>query len=265
MVLADSGEYGSLVHSRGLSINSRGVCGFHPYYYDYDIDLFHQQMDARIAELTAGLEGKSDWEKSKILHDRMCEIVTYDMVGYHQSAIGSLLQGYSVCAGYARGYQMLLQAVGIPCFYVVGTADNGVGIGGHAWNLVMLDGEWCYTDVTWDDTDYVFEDGSHWIVNTYLNVDYDFISQNHFARDEDFDLDAYLPKGKKPVIEIVYGDVNGDSEINNRDLVLMQQYLNGWNVTVDADACDCNADGEINNRDLVLFQQYLNGWNVTLG
>jgi hypothetical protein len=60
------------------------------------------------------------------------------------------------------------------------------------------------------------------------------------------------------------GDLNADGDINNRDLVLLQQYLNGWDVTIDSAACDVTADGDINNRDLVLLQQYLNGWDVTL-
>ena len=62
-----------------------------------------------------------------------------------------------------------------------------------------------------------------------------------------------------------YGDANGDGAVNNRDLAMMQQYINGWKVIVDEDACDVNVDGAINNRDLALLQQYINGWDVTLG
>ena len=38
-----------------------------------------------------------------------------------------------------------------------------------------------------------------------------------------------------------------------------------WDVTIDAAAGDCNNDSEINNRDLALLQQYINKWDVTLG
>jgi hypothetical protein len=64
---------------------------------------------------------------------------------------------------------------------------------------------------------------------------------------------------------VLYGDANGDGKVNNRDLGLLQQYLNDWNVTVDPAACNVNGDGRVNNRDLGLLQQYLNDWNVTLG
>lgn len=57
---------------------------------------------------------------------------------------------------------------------------------------------------------------------------------------------------------VVYGDVNGDGNINNRDLGLLQKYLNGSDVTVDELAADLNADGKLNNRDLGLLQKLLN-------
>lgn len=60
------------------------------------------------------------------------------------------------------------------------------------------------------------------------------------------------------------GDVNEDGKVNIRDLGLVQQSLNGWNVTLNTDAADVNRDGKVNIRDLGLIQQYLNGWNVEL-
>ena len=59
------------------------------------------------------------------------------------------------------------------------------------------------------------------------------------------------------------GDVNGDGTVNAPDLILLRQYLAGWNVTVASG--DCNGDGSCNAPDLILLRQYLAGWNVTLG
>lgn len=53
------------------------------------------------------------------------------------------------------------------------------------------------------------------------------------------------------------GDVNGDGKINNRDLGCIQQYLNGWNVSVEEGA-DVNGDSKVNNRDMGELQQMLN-------
>ncbi len=60
------------------------------------------------------------------------------------------------------------------------------------------------------------------------------------------------------------GDANGDGKVNVRDLGLLQQHLNGWDVTLEEIACDVNADGKVNVRDLGLLQQHLNGWDVEL-
>lgn len=65
---------------------------------------------------------------------------------------------------------------------------------------------------------------------------------------------------------ILYGDVNGDGKVNNRDLGLLQRYLNeDTTVTVNAEAADVKYDGKVNNRDLGLLQQYLNDYPVHLG
>lgn len=54
------------------------------------------------------------------------------------------------------------------------------------------------------------------------------------------------------------GDVNGDGNLNNRDLALLQKYLNEWPVTVNEAGADVNGDGEYNNRDLSALQKILN-------
>ena len=60
------------------------------------------------------------------------------------------------------------------------------------------------------------------------------------------------------------GDLNADGKVNVRDLGLLQQHLNGWEVTLDETAADVTGDGKVNVRDLGLLQQYLNGWDVEL-
>ncbi len=61
------------------------------------------------------------------------------------------------------------------------------------------------------------------------------------------------------------GDINGDSNINNKDLGLLMQYLNAWDVEIVLSAADVNCDGNVNNKDYGLLMQYLNGWDVDLG
>ena len=60
------------------------------------------------------------------------------------------------------------------------------------------------------------------------------------------------------------GDINSDGKVNMKDLVLLQQYLNNWDVTIDERAANVNGDNKINMKDLVLLQQFLNNWDVEL-
>lgn len=107
---------------------------------------------AKVNALTQGLSG-SDYDKAKTLHDRLIDTVAYMSTSNDQNAYGALVEGKAVCNGYARAYQHLMLKAGIPAWYVSGTSINpstSTPIG-HAWNLVKLDGQWYYTDVTWDD------------------------------------------------------------------------------------------------------------------
>ena len=90
----------------------------------------------------------SDYEKVKYVHDKLLGKVTYNKdAALNQSAYSALVNGQTVCAGYARAYQYLLQQLGIPCYYCTGYSGAD-----HAWNIVKLYGDYYNVDVTWDDT-----------------------------------------------------------------------------------------------------------------
>ena len=91
----------------------------------------------------------SDIEKEKFIHDALAQMAEYDMnAPYNQVAYSTIENGRTVCAGYARAFQMLMIELGIPCYYCTGYAGEA-----HAWNIVLLDGKYYNVDLTWDDTD----------------------------------------------------------------------------------------------------------------
>lgn len=168
---------------------------FYSWFYDWGLTAeMEAEVNQRVAELTADLYDKSDFDKCRILYERLIEENHYDYGTYHQTAYGALIEDKSVCAGYGRAYQLLLQTVGIPCLYVTGLADNGYETGGHAWNLVKLNGYWYYCDPTWDD----FDDASIAIRYAYFNIPYAQISNDHFL-DEGYDL--WVPKETAPAAD----------------------------------------------------------------
>lgn len=63
------------------------------------------------------------------------------------SSYGALVDGYSVCAGYAKAYTLLLRACDIDAKYVVGKSYGY----GHGWTCAKIAGDFYAFDVTWDD------------------------------------------------------------------------------------------------------------------
>lgn len=126
---------------------------FTPGYYVFsNLTTAKNQYNTKVQSLTSGLTG-SDYDKAKTLHDRLIQAVTYTSSPNDQNPYGALVEGKAVCNGYARAYQHLLQTAGIPAWYVRGSSTNPTtgNPEDHAWNLVKLDGQWYYTDITWDD------------------------------------------------------------------------------------------------------------------
>ncbi len=100
-------------------------------------------------DILSGAKGlNSDYEKEKYVHDKLLSKVTYNSeAALSQSAYSALVNGQTVCAGYARAYQYLMQQLGIPCYYCTGYSGEN-----HAWNIVKLTDGFYNVDVTWDDT-----------------------------------------------------------------------------------------------------------------
>lgn len=81
----------------------------------------------------------------------------------------------------------------------------------------------------------------------------------------DFENELFgVENGNVEIIDYIPGDVNNDGIVNLKDVASLQQYLSGWQISVNTDAGDTNGDGSINLKDVALLQQYLSGWQVKL-
>ncbi len=119
------------------------------------------------------------YEKEKMVHDILIERITYDLgAEMNQSAYSAMVNGRTVCAGYARAFQYLLQQLGIPCYYCTGYAGEN-----HAWNIVSLEDGFYNVDVTWDDTEGA---GSNYDYFNQTDQDY---ADTHVRKE----LSVYLP------------------------------------------------------------------------
>lgn len=131
--------------------------------FTYDLPVDHQLITAGVAMSIAGEAAGTACERARYLHDELCAMTAYADGTNAHNAFGALREGSAVCEGYAKAYALLCRMSGIPCSMVTGKAqDRAAGEWvGHSWNLVELDGETVWTDVTWDDQ----ETCSHWYLN----------------------------------------------------------------------------------------------------
>lgn len=131
-----------------------------------------QSDSPEVLELAAKItEGaRSDLERSKLIHDFVAGEIAYDTEAYFSGTYVSapadastvLRRRMSVCQGYSNLTAALHRAVGIRAKVVTGTAisvfngsDASAAQGtnkpcNHAWNEVLVNGNWIALDTTWD-------------------------------------------------------------------------------------------------------------------
>lgn len=123
---------------------------------------------------------ESDYEKEKYVHDAVITLADYDESvsdSYSQSAYSALVTGRTVCAGYARAFQYIMQELDITTYYCVGYAG-----GDHAWNIVELSDGYYNVDLTWDD--------AMSSVYTYFNLPDSIFGRTHTRTDLSVQLPA---------------------------------------------------------------------------
>ena len=95
--------------------------------------------------LHSEMQGMSDLDKLIYAYDYIVQNTTYNLNAKRAyDAVGPLLYGEGVCAGYAIAMELILENEGIESKNVYNPT--------HMWLAVKLDGEWYHIDPTWGDT-----------------------------------------------------------------------------------------------------------------
>lgn len=164
------------------------------YLYDEaERDKRKEKVDAAVAECLAGIkDSASDYEKILYVYEYIVDTVDYDLNAEDNQNIYSVfVNRRSVCAGYSKAAQYLLEQLGIFCTYVTGTTDTGQN---HAWNLVLCGGDYYYVDTTWGDPVFQEQEGKDRKKNTdYINYDYMCCNDEELLRTHRPDSDVSLP------------------------------------------------------------------------
>lgn len=203
-----------------LSITSLAYGDYSTHYSDID----YETMGV-VDEIIKEVEGETLLNKLRHYNYWLTSNVKYDaenMIahkgGRGQTAYEALVLNKTVCAGYARAFELLCKNSGIPCLYVTGTSFGE----GHAWNAVWVGDAWLYVDTTWNATG---NDSEKYLLMTGSRLEsshvWDADELDIIAHGEYPDLES--PSKTKNIIRYDIGKLEG----NTLDVTKMIVYMAG--------------------------------------
>ena len=175
-------------------VNGNTELFFYYYFNKDEYVLFQQQVTQQAYMLLERVIARTNKQEElvRIVHNYLVSNIAYDKEclikndseetgKYAHSILGVFIKQKAVCDGFAKAFKYLLNAINIGCIIVTGnirdeTTDR---IEAHAWNLVKIDGDNYYIDVTFD------TDGSEegFISYDYYNLSEELIRKDHFGFD----------------------------------------------------------------------------------
>jgi hypothetical protein len=156
-------------------------------------------------------DSMTDFQKELLIHDRLANEVQYIGSTNAHNSYGALVEGKSVCEGYAEAFQYLLQRVGIQSFIAIGDGYNQSKgtYEAHAWNYVRIDEKYYQTDLTWNDA-------QTRVYHAYFNLSDWAMSEDHLLENTEYLLPSCTSE------EAQYFTIMGgkmDAEIYSADFI----------------------------------------------
>jgi hypothetical protein len=153
-------------------------------------------LDGKINECLMNVPRDDDeYLVAKYLYEWVIDNTEYDKnADNNQNICSVFLEGKSVCQGYAKSLQYLLQKQGIECFIVTGFT-NGER---HAWDVARINGEYYYLDPTWGDASYSYSGDvdSVYAFAPSINYDYFLVTTDELTRTHSIETVVELPTCK---------------------------------------------------------------------
>lgn len=138
------------------------------------VESIRERIEAAAGEFSGMLPSDADeYTIARMAYEFVINTTDYARDADQNQNIQSVFLGHSsVCAGYARAYEYLLQQAGMECAYVEGSiVDTDED---HAWNLVRIGDVYTYVDPTWGDPTYA-GDVDQSVLDSTQGIIYDYL------------------------------------------------------------------------------------------
>lgn len=154
---------------------------------DEDVDTIKanlELLDSKVNSILNECINENNYLTIKNIHDYIVSNVKYDDSSNNShNIVGSLLEGKSVCDGYAFAFKYLVNKAGFNCNIIEGTAFNTKNeIEEHAWNEIELNGNWYLVDATWDNSIDI-NTGNESISYHYFLIDEEMMNSDHYPNE----------------------------------------------------------------------------------
>lgn len=189
--------------------------------YDEKLQIWEETIDEMLDGII-GNDSLTDIQKALLIHDRIIVHCEYDYKNYLDGTLprksysesGVLIDGRAVCQGYAEAYMYLLELVGIDSILCSSDALD------HVWNIVYIDNEGYYVDVTWDDPVW---DVSGRVFHDYFLCSYEdeIFRKKHNVADYDSSpsntqYDDFFWEDSQAEFQLVDGDIYYVDEVDDQ-------------------------------------------------
>ena len=154
------------------------------YVYDWEEkEILQAEIQTAALELLKNLPSTAtDYEKVKYVYETIINQTEYSLEAKDNQNICSVFLGQaSVCQGYAKAVQYLLEMLQIPTTLVMGTVETGEA---HAWNMVKINNNHYFVDATWGDASYreLSQEENESKSTTTINYDYLCVTTKDISR-----------------------------------------------------------------------------------
>lgn len=173
--------YSLTKYTKGDSIENITFTGKYTYSKD-EVEGFEDIVERVAAGCVQDCIGEDEYTKVKYVYEWLISRCDYELnAENNQNILSVFVTNKTVCQGYAKAAQYLLNKMGVFCILCEGQA---MGSEAHVWNIVRIDGEHYYLDVTWGDATYTFNEAQTDfkmpdINYEYMCVPYDAIAGTH--------------------------------------------------------------------------------------